>query len=42
MPRCPLCGRADGVVENGMDGYYCFECAYTFHKVIMKIIEWLF
>ena len=28
--RCPICGRSNEVTDNGMDGYYCYECAFTF------------
>ena len=30
MPRCPICGKSNYVIENGMDGFYCGDCCYKF------------
>ena len=39
MPRCPSCGRSEYVVKDGMGGYYCDNCSYSFRELLINIIE---
>lgn len=39
VPRCPICGRTEYVVFDGMGGHYCNNCAYSFKELIFNIID---